>query len=221
MFSGLLHSWRESLVLLQPKNLKLFLLVTLKSLTMALRSWLIYAAPTLVVWALLSNMIVRFSYNTADMIIFVSYGWTAALTVSMILFMRPSVALKNCAYFRSYAGRAFLLVTIGLLLYLVPRNVSVIAWLCYVNFSLFALDSDFYPMSLIKSGIRGLRMIIYNFPVYVAFIVPAYLLESIVQTQYGFIIRMLSLLIWTALFVNLYVKRVHDQFTLYFGKNDQ
>src|SRR5260221_11998421 len=100
----LLQAWADSLSLLKLKNLKLFLLVTLKSIIDAYKLLLKYW------WWLIAIMIGCFVVPS-----FTTYPFMAGiyahkvfdvlyqvLMFAAVVATRPSLEQKNCAYFRTY-----------------------------------------------------------------------------------------------------------------------
>lgn len=103
----------------------------------------------------------------------------------------------------------------------------------FITYVLFFFDGDGSLRSFIKSWIYAAKMILYNLPFYAIYtLVNGLLLLSIVaiysyssQSWVGVIMVVSSIffslveVFSLCLLTNFYVKKLHDQFTLYFGKN--
>lgn len=282
---NLLPAWRDSLAIFQPKNFKLFFLVTLKTMVDTFKVWIKYFWWLMIIeatkpfWSsilwdnyLFNNPMLRLTVNLGMALI------TLLLTVSILLAARPSVGIKNCAYFRSYVWRIIYILPVSLLLgvgteYLmnnvfypyigIPSSISsaiiaavvlmgIVNWsakIYLINYTLFLLDSDASIKQVLKSLLYGFKMVAYNYPFYIIVYVVYtsinlanhLLFDQLSQWHYTFIdggesmspsigayaIHYAALLIAALLglflycfLINFYVKKLHDQFTLYFGKNE-
>jgi len=280
-FMNLFVAWQDSLTILQPKNLKLFLLVTLKAMGDTFKPWIKYfwwllliefAMPRL--WLTLYGTTSFFSNMWLNMAAtnFTSMLWF----VSILLAARPSVAIKNCAYFRSYIWRIVYVLPISLLINMGTSflmysvfdqyiNISlsptvvgavlimgIINWsvrIYVINYALFVLDSDASIKQVLKSLLYALKMVVYNYPFYIIVYIVHGLINAgkyllflqITKWYYSFVgmenmasgaigllvIRYSDMLVFAILIfflycflTNFYIKKLHDQFTLYFGKNE-
>ena len=237
----LIQAWIDSLSLLKLKHLKLFILVTLKSIVDTYKILLKY-------WWWLFGIIVAcfiMSYHLTDS--FIDYVWIKRISdwayqillFATIIATRPSLEQKNCAYFRFYM-RYFLITALFLLiapLWIWPRGLSVI----YFFIILFYMDSIKRTTILKKTlhtgdlGIsifRAIKMIIYNYPLLLCIgliiYIPLYFFAFLIFLYSSLIINYiyLSLLlniiyallspIIVCLYTNIYIKKLHDQFDLYF-----
>ena len=120
-----LHAWKSSLQILIPRNFKLFLLVTLKTIMSTFKSYLKYGWPFILIVGFGMGMFV--SLNKPEFIEAfregtisdTTYWLLAAFLLVFILayvfsnflvaiFARPSVDQKNCAYLRAFTWRYFM-----------------------------------------------------------------------------------------------------------------
>ncbi len=280
---NLFVAWRDSLTILQPKNLKLFLLVTLKSMVDAIKVWIkyffwipvyimgkialysyFYQNPTPEKTDLLISLQSMLASIPWPVLFFLIPSLVCVSRATMLLSTRPSTAIKNCAYFRSYFVRAAISILLfhGLMdvmgrwvgVFIVQQYpacvVSVFCGCCIsaiglllaiyaINYALFFFDGDGSVGSFLKSWIYAAKMTLYNLPFYGLFIL-FHVLASLTKTfiflysvKYvgGQSVMLVIAIPLTLMFAflevfticfltNFYVKKLHDQFTLYFGKND-
>lgn len=279
---NVLTAWRDSFTLFKPKNLKLFMLVTLKATLETGKTWLKYFwwIPVLQYGLKIFGFIDMQAQSTDSLGMFI-FNLLAVTTI--LLAARPSGALKNCAYYRSYIWRiiyiapvhtmmlyvmSFLIKTMlgnpadaqfglnSILLFVLCFFISLFLTYFEMNYSLFVLDSDGSVKHALKSLGWAARMSLYNYPGYLllasllfiimivgGIILGLFMLSfmKIYMTLYsvepaGLALRMqplspvflaifapfavLGQLFWYSLIANLYVKKLHDQSMLYFGKND-
>lgn len=226
----LVQAWIDSVQLLRPKNLKLFVLVTLNAILQAYKLLLKYWW-WLLIFAIGCGIAVIWMGNSA--------GWGFRLSEQLLLFAtclatRPSVAKKDCAYFRSHMF-AFLYIAVYLLVW--PAHGWPTAFSVYDIFLiLFFLDSAGGPKNFFLSLWYALKMIIFNFPLLVAigilFYMPTYLFEKIyydvVLKYFAYvdnllvyklmlekIVATLVIPVGVCTYANIYIKKLHDQFDLY------
>lgn len=156
------HAWKSSLELFLPKNLSLFLLVTLKLIRDGLKTYFKYGWPFFIV-ALVGLFMTFYSVDIYGRIlhneqlaqhlgersvvmIAVSLGYLlvqlcyALSSFFVALSMRPSVDKKNCAYMRKYAKKYFfgylLLQALFFMFFMIP--------FCLISSSICcSLDIDF------------------------------------------------------------------------------
>lgn len=276
---NLFVAWRDSLTILQPKNLKLFLLVTLKSIVDTFKVWIKYfwLLPVLYVSWISLILYVRLVPSEGAMSFFGTLNqylrfipvyiyifippFALVCKGTLLLAARPSTALKNCAYFRSYFLRllvAFfvmgvlnglygLVITMGLryventaafIFNYGLMSIGFLLFLYLINYTLFFFDGDGSFRSFAKSFIYAAKMTIFNLPFYVVVtlvsavlpvLLGSFMLSLIMPylNQASAIGIMIFMMIFGALqdlfticlLTNFYVKKLHDQFTLYFGKN--
>jgi hypothetical protein len=238
----LVQSWVDSLSLLKPKNLQLFAMVTIKSIIEAYKLYFKYF------WWLLLVFIGLFFIAPDYVVSLASYdrdsitSYARIMGISRILYgllflgacfiTRPSVLQKDCAYLRVQYKKIIIywLMWIVLMLvlsicmafvplFLVSSNMS---W--YIFFVLFFADSAGGAKNLFLSMWKAFKMSLYNYPLlivmgfvfgipvvifnYVFFITP--LMQNLVSA--------LLLPIGVCTYTNVYIKKLHDQFDLYFNK---
>jgi hypothetical protein len=230
----LVQSWIDSLQLLKPKNLQLFALVTLKSIVEAYKLLLKYFW-WLFVLTLVCGVAVR--WNPASFA--TAHSWLYQLLLfATCLATRPSVAKKDCAYFRAHMF-AFVYVAIYLIIW--PPHLWPTAFSPWDIFLiLFFLDSERGPKNFLFSMWYALKMIIFNFPLMVIlgflFNVSVYFYSTIYHSIIGYfvvdvqiwakmllfglmlhnVLAILLIPIGICTYANIYIKKLHDQFDLYF-----
>lgn len=264
---NLFPAWLDSLTLFKPKNFKLFFLVTLKTMVDTFKVWIKYfwwlpIMEIVMVTSYLSNPWLRMAVT-----ILIGMLWS----VSVLLAARPSVALKNCAYFRSYIWRIIYILPVSLLMDIAKEYfmnavffpyigqlsevtlalivatfaMGIINWsirIYVINYALFVLDTDASIKQVFKSLLYALKMVVYNYPFYIV----VYIVHGLISAgkyllflqitkwllpepgSIGLlVIRYSDTLIYVLLtfflycfLTNFYIKKLHDQFTLYFGKNE-
>lgn len=249
----LFRSWKESLLLFVPKNMKLFLLVTLKS-ALETYSFLIYYFW----WLLLLTIVFDLGCYYPECMVSGTMLHIASLLANILLLFtlftlaRPSIAVKNRAYWyeqlrKSYIGFTCLYIILfgmrqllgilliyicialcGLPLYdmlsgffmFVYGTAPMVVIPVFTFAELFFLDSTGSCKGFFLSIWRGFVMFIYNAPFCMISVIFLYLVWEVMFMLFGiyriylffpFIPFMLSY------FKNMYVKRLHDQFNLYFS----
>ncbi len=228
----LLQAWGDSLSLLKPKNLKLFLLVTLKSIIEAYKLlfkywWWLYV---IIIGSLLVPYFIDVSLLTYIRLEKIFCWVYQVLLFATLVTTRPSAEQKNCNYFRRYIPY-FLIVVPFLLVF--PSHVwpSALSSI-YIFFNLFYLDSPkriligkfiskLNGSDILMSFIRTLKMIIYNYPlllcVGITLYAPLYIFcNSIYAPLLLNVIKIVLLPVPVCLYTNIYIKKLHDQFDLYF-----
>lgn len=224
-----LTSWRDCLLVLKPDNAKLFGLVTLNACIHTLRSIFRYC------WLFLLSLIVSVVYTDTH--------WFALPVVSLLVYLfsvylaaRPSTLCKDCSYFLGYGK------------YLIWFSLFFIAWLfmmCAVSLSgipcwfrqlplyapffpffsitvAFLCDTDGSFVAALRSIWRGFLFVFYNLPICVVmcafFLGLAQLVYTLLPDTVAALVLIATWPLAVCTYVNLYVKRVHDQFCVYFGK---
>lgn len=226
-----LTSWRDCFLVLKPDNAKLFGLVTLNATRFTLGSITRYCLPFLL------GLIVSVVYTDTH--------WFAvpvlALQVylfSVYLAARPSTLRKDCSYFLGYGK------------YLIWFSLFFIAWLfvmCAISLSgipcwfrqlplyapffpffsitvAFLCDTDGSFVAVPRSIGRGFLFVFYNLPICVVFC--AFFLgiaQLVFMVLPDTVAALVLILIWplaVCTYINIYVKRVYDQFCVYFGKDE-
>lgn len=281
---NLFLAWRDSLTIFQPKNFKLFFLVTLKTMVDTFKVWIKYFWWLPLIELVMPRVWLHL-YGTTSFFqnIWLHIAATNVMGmlwfVSILLAARPSVALKNCAYFRSYIWRIIYILPINFAIFwgieslvvpvfsryinmlltstFTPASIAamlmlgLIHWsarIYIINYSLFVLDTDGSIKQVCKSILYALKMVLYNYPFYIV----VYIVHALIKmgqhvlfrpltvwfcrfcsattelgpiSLYGIhysnmlVIALLTFLLY-CLLTNFYIKKLHDQFTLYFGKNE-
>ncbi len=220
----LVQSWVDSLTLLKPKNLQLFVMVTIKSILEAYTLyfkyfwWLLLALPLLCLFIMPNGSI---QYIVLLCIVYFLYG---ILFLGTCFITRPSILQKDCTYFRTQFKK-IILYWLLLMLLLVPLFLvsSYSPW--YVFFILFFADSEGGFKNFLLSMWNGLKMMLYNFPLIFVMNFCCSVLVFIVN--YMFVITPLTQAIIGAFLIpigvctyaNIYIKKLHDQFDLYFKQS--
>lgn len=237
---NLIQSWKNSLELLVPKNLKTFLLVTGKtildvyaSLDKPLTSrgnWI--AVIILVTLIGLTNIIKTFRLFMLESIIL--NGILHLFFFLFLLKMRSSIGIKNRDYFEQYVRKYWYFLLISLLfgisyLYAIPFFGNIV-FLLYMLFLLFTFDSDGSSIQLIIAFKNSVRMLLYNFPIFLVLlgilsiinVILSFLIYFAIHYFGGLTIALLLYIlvvpIQIALISNLYIKFIHAQPSLYFNQ---
>lgn len=263
----LFQVWAESITLLKPQNLKLFLLVTLKSIVetytiLCKKFWAIAVAPLIIgMMLILGEQFLGYTFFVAwglDILLFV------ALIVGLFLWYfvvflcaRPSTGIKNWQYAIGYwkQGLYFCIVCLlypfvymGIIYFLhdVMRLSFTSIWVLNdiffkiygVLFVAFLLDSDGCLQSVYLSAIRALKMLVFNLPFIIISLIPFALFNMGLDYFYYYwrvstvgvaplwqdfpiyYLVLLLLPIPVCFYINFYVKKVHEQFNLYFPVKD-
>lgn len=249
----IIQSWVDSLAMFKPKNIKLFLLVTLKAGLELLLSQLYFFW-----WWLLAGLIIFYQYAQGFLsfvhALYVAEFFLASLIFIWFVLSRPSVLPKGYIYFRDsikkcglgFIGMYFLMQPLRTYLFslllqdmfraeaqgraisifhqyfffrLFPAMFFILPPVVFVIF--FYFDSDGGFRSWLFSFVRGFLMYIYNLPFCIIWMIGMYLFWYIIALVsesimlYGFWLIQPFLLSW---YRTLYIKRVHDQFNLYFAR---
>jgi len=233
----LVQSWVDSLSLLKPKNLQLFMMVTIKATLEAYKLyfkyfwWLLFSlgglffiAPNYVASYLIRDMKALASYAT---ILGVARLLYSILFLAICFATRPSIMQKNCMYFREQFGK-FLLYWLMIFSAIANKFTGLFVLssysVAYIFFVLFFADSDGGLKSFFLSLWNTLKMIVYNAPLLVimgfAFYVPMLIVCRLLfdSPLLTIIVKALLLPIGVCTYSNIYIKKLHDQFDLYFKK---
>jgi len=122
----LLQSWKESLSIFKPANFKLFVLITIKSV------WETYKILFKYFWWLIILLVTVQFYKTA-LGMLILFGVPLLLVYLILLIARPSVGLKNWAYFGNY------------ILYIIPFLIMVAILFSYYEGVYFNRPSGLTP----------------------------------------------------------------------------
>jgi hypothetical protein len=216
----LLHAWRDSLSLLAPSNLKLFLMVSLKSVIEAYKVffknwwWWVFGlfGALLIIIGLAFFELTGYS-KVARSIFFVLIAIFNLFSWGIfVLAARPSVAIKNYTYFKHYFWPLLLVVVmwaillvsstsltvflatnnyiLQIILFVLSGHISLLTFL----WTFFWFDSDKRPRSAWISFTRALEMFVYNYPLFIIFFITYFI---------GIILLvLLSYLIWPVDFIS-------------------
>jgi len=211
----LLQSWRESFLFFKSENLKLLLLVTLRIIY---QSYLFFL-PVFVLFFLL----LFFGFMPPTVL--------ATLVFIMVLVARPSVKRKSVDYFIDYifhfivwffAVRFFVVLFSWFALknIVFSTEYTAIIFPVEVFLLLFWLDARCTVKDIGISFLRAVKMFLLNLPFCLfSFTVPfflfSYLSYIIPMVLFNFL-EFIIYMFYICLFTNFYVKRLHDQFYLYF-----
>ena len=171
----LVQAWIDSIQLLRPKNFKLFVLVTIKSIIEAYKllfKYFWWIVPAFIAGAVLLSLIGPFTIpnyygplealrdqNTywfnAQMegVLYVLYSF---LFLAVCFITRPSIDKKDCKYLRTQYKRIILYSLIMMALKISSRS----AWDVFLV--LFFLDSRGGPKNFLLSMWHALKMIIFK-----------------------------------------------------------
>ena len=254
----LFQSWADSLTLLKPKNLQLFVMVTIKSIIEAYKLYFKYFWWLLIIF-LASSLGPNFQYTITNytsfsLLLFFFYAFGVSLfyripLLAVCLITRPSILQKDCSYFCTQFKKNFLwlcmdflisIVTIlcfmGIMKALPPAHffqfsilisflsllLSFFQWSFNVFCVLFFTDTDGGFKNYFLSLWAALKMSIYNLPL-ICVINACFFLPIIFFNHVVYISPVMKLIIGAFLmpigvctYANIYIKRLHDQFDLYF-----
>lgn len=182
--SSILSSWRKSLSVFLPRHFKLFLLAVANAALQGVRPYVLYGFPFIGAW--LGYEIVGsfypfiYGYSILQLVGIAVFALTYVLMVPAV---RPSVGMKNCAYFRAF----WLHIGIGAaLLIIYTFAVSISSFLAIISFiaALFPLvitilfflfDSKDPMRECGRSMIRGILFTLYNYPFYLITVIGGFL----------------------------------------------
>lgn len=251
----LLQSWKDSLSLLKPSNLKLFCLVTLKLLISTYKTLLVYF------WWF--GLLLGVSYyvniipNITNFYLLIPWYIKRVLIIFVVLLTaRPSIGIKDYTYFMNYwrhfiyalffycviapaiAVTDFFLLNfvffgsgmgpqepgqaIFVGLFTLPIVGFIFACLMMISLFmvLFLLDSDGTLKSALSSLWRGTKMFWYNLPFCLIFMGVRYLVVfsflSLLPIVYSSVVIDFLFPVSLCFITNFYVKKLHEQFTVYF-----
>lgn len=233
---NLIQSWKESLRLLEPQNLKSFLLVTVKAFLDVYRTinrplasrgnWV--ALGVIVILIFLTNIIKVFQWFALEALVLSAI--LHFLFFVAILAMRPSTALKDWDYFYAYMSRFWVLLIITVFLGLSRLYIIPLSFITYMFFLLFAFDTRGSIGEMLIALRNGLLMMIYNLPICVllwgVLALVNLALYSLVGLALGYFggltvavfLYIVFVPIEIAFITNLYIKFVHSQSSLYFSQ---
>ena len=235
---GIGQSWIESLKLFLPDNFSKLFLVTIKTTRDSY-----YYLFTYFGWAILLEAIIEYS-DMGGLISFL-FQLTGILLRALIFFgilcaIRPTIEQKKISYFLNKIKNYFLLYLIGAfllqgilfltLIYLFVSqkqydfHASYSTWILdyMVNFilifyTLFLIDNRLSFGAIIYAIIRSLKMLVYNLPFCGIVAVIMGFIYTFLNTRIHYsVLQIVILPFFIALVTNFYIKRVHEQFKVYY-----
>lgn len=239
---NVLSAWKDAVSLLEPKQLKLFALVTLKSLIDLYVVWGTYWWWLALFYALCAGP--ENSCPLAGSWLGSAVSWKlhylGLVTFTLVLMGRPSVGKKNYAYCAHYFPLRYSLYLLaafavyGVMLYasegMFAGLVEALLLCASMLFYLFFLDSVGGWQAALLSLWHALKMLLYAAPLFLLVIMGMLLFSYLGATLYALmgtgtvsavIIRVLytlSVPLGICVIINLYIKQVHEHFVLYFGE---
>lgn len=222
----LIQSWADSLTLLKPKNFQLFAMVTLKSIIEAYKTLLYHFWWIIVLIVACTIAPYFFSYH--KIIVFISCWLYELLFLAACFSTRPSMLQKDRQYFIHQFKKIILFW-----LFMPLFSWSSATYYGYIFTVLFFADSDGGPKNFLLPLWNAIKMIFVNLPLMIilggiiyasGWIGGLYLLRLLAMTtymHYALLFNMVGALllpIGVCIYVNIYIKRLHDQFELYFNK---
>jgi len=225
----IIQSWIDSLKLFAPKNFSLFLLVSLNTLIRSFKHVLQSTAFIFLASYLIVRIAIILIWGGSFPFQFV-FGFLVPVFISWVMAVRPSVAQKTVLYYQSYwfsHGLYLLGALFPIMFYLAKATsipflnvviASAMPPLCFGVFFYFDTSGGVSPF--IISFWRGLKLFVYNLPASLILMTPIMsligLIYFLLPGYLGLFIGYLISLISVCLFMTIYVKKVHEQFTFYF-----
>jgi len=233
---NLLQSWSNSLVLFKPAHLKLFLLVTLKSIIETYRLLFTRFWPLLLGWLIIKSVI-PFNEVLQALVDF-------PMLFLLYLLIRPSMLKKDGEYIKGYGIHLLNDMLFGILytLIIVICAFGVSTWLTMMAiqsmwavipfYYFFFLDSDGRFSQTIRSMARAYKMMFYALPfvAVIHLIQFAFLYGTSIMLAHQYIPGFLHVLYRMLLVIcmplmgcfwnNFYIKNLHDNFDLYFKRKE-
>jgi len=236
----LIQSWVDSLTLFKPKNFQLFAMVTIKSIMQAYKILLYYfwwVMLLIAICAVAPRFIQLHDYAFANVqyknLFFVTSCWLFELFFLAACFStRPSILQKDSQYFIAQFKKIILFW-----IFMPLFSWSSAAYYGYIFTVLFFADSEGGPKNFLLSLWNALKMIVFNFPLIMilggiiygsGWIGGQYLAQILiargipVYPQWFLFVNLIGALllpIGVCIYTNIYIKRLHDQFDLYFSKS--
>ena len=231
---NIIQSWKESLSLLKPENLKPFVLVTIKAVLDIYKSinkplssrgnWFLLGGVAALV--IITNMIKLFHLFWVEALLLNSIRY--ALIFGFALALRPSIGQKGEAYFYENIQNFWYILVAMIFLGLSGAYIIPFFFVWYLFFLFAVFDTDGTANKLIGAVRTSLTMLIYNFPicavVYAVIGVINIILYYLIAFVFGYFggltiavfLCILFVPIEVALIANLYIKFIHGQPSLYF-----
>jgi len=233
----LVQSWKDSLQLLKPKNFKLFVMVTIKSIIEAYKIYVMHFW-----WALLFIIVCAGASHFVQLnhslfyniqykhVLFYTSCWLFELLFLATCFStRPSILQKDTVYFVKQFKKIILFW-----IFMPLFTWSSATYYGFIFTVLFFADSEGGPKNFLLSLWKAIKMVVFNLPLILILGGIIYLsgwlggqgLAQLLITyniplypQWYLIFNVLGALllpIGVCTYTNIYIKRLHDQFDLYF-----
>lgn len=220
IFDDISLSWLENIQFFKPEKLKLFALITIKSLLDMYKNLIFGAWPFLIIFILLIG------FNVLP-------GIKGLLLHLFLIASRPSTGIKNLYYF----VKMFFSTVLFLILFSIPSSLLTnLGWFLAPLFleaiiiyqDLFLLDAGGYPSSSLKAFWQGVKMYVYNAPfslvisfAYWALITAAEFSTMFLNMQFSIyshsvFFYMICMPLFCTILTNWYIKRLHEQFGVYY-----
>ncbi len=237
----LIQSWRESLALLAPRQAKILMFLTFKALKELFSNpYSLLVIILLGVTTAFSQIYYRFHELSSSIFFLMTTALSIVLTVLLILYIRSSVMPKNRFYFLHYWRHVLYILVLSVAfmgLFLVIPQIMIygsIGWMALSTlWILFFCDRNASLQTFGHSFVRAVLMIVYNAPVIIVvtiawnalyILVVAFILYlTHIGTEFLLftVVSLTNIIfypIWYCVMNTLYVKRLHDQFSLYFSR---
>lgn len=228
------QSWKDSLALLRPENLKPFAMVTAKTVMDIYKAinrpltsrgnWILFAIVGVLV--LVTNTLKMLHLYAFEAFLLNTFRY--ALVFLFVLALRPSVDLKTWEYYQANV-HTFWYLLVGLVLFGIGGLFAIpFVYIFSVFFLLAAFDTHGTAQELLAAARNSFLMMLYNFPVVgCAYLVLGtvnlllYFFMKFVLSYFGGLTLAVFLCIVfvpieVALLANLYIKFLHAQPGLYF-----
>jgi hypothetical protein len=240
----IVESWRESLYMLAPKQAKMLIFVTAKNLSDLVYRRLTYIIVVPLVLGISFGM--AYADHPGFLVpCFLVSLVVNLFIVLLLLLVRPSVMIKHRYYFMHYQRHlAYVFVFFGfinLIHAFCPLCWPGFIWLFWAPLStlwlLFFIDSHATLDAFVRSLFRAFLMLVYNLPIFLVVTVFWYLLFAglsqwpilflshhiAMQREFwqffsGALVGFILFPLWYSVITTLYVKQLHEQFAVYFGR---
>jgi hypothetical protein len=231
---NIIQSWKESLRLLKPENLKPFVLVTAKAVLDMYKSinkplssqgnWFLLGVVAALV--IITNVIKLFHLFWVEAFLLNSIRY--AIVFVFALALRPSIGKKGWSYFYENIEKFWYILVVMILLGLCGAYIIPFFFVWYLFFLFAIFDTHGTAKELIGAARTSFVMLLYNFPICaVAYavigvinIVLYYFIAFVLGYFGGLTIAVFLCILFVpievALIANLYIKFIHGQPSLYF-----
>lgn len=230
---NIVQSWKDSLRLLRPENLKPFLLVTAKTVLDIYKNinkpltsqgnWILFGVVAVLV--VLTNIVKLFHWFWLVELLLASMYYLLTFVVALAL--RPSIDQKGWDYFYDKVQKFWYLIVPMIILAIGGIDtVGLFVW--YLFFLFAAIDTHGTMQEMIGAARTSILMIFYNLPICFGAYVVLWIINKILDGLITFVIGyfggltlavlfyVLLIPIEVALIANLYIKFIHGQPSLYF-----